>query len=110
MPPPYAAATCTATHTSAGSPEHPFLYGHEGIGHVVEGDSAQSLSVGDYVVIPDNVNNGHFTLDPDTYIPSLGLGGVEGTALPGLQGEQCPRSINRSIPIDIDEVIANGWV
>ncbi|KAL4744548.1 hypothetical protein BDW72DRAFT_208933 [Aspergillus terricola var. indicus] len=60
--------------TSSGSPEHPFLYGHEGIGHVVEvGDSVQFFSVGDYVVIPDNFDNGHFTLEPDTYVPSLGI-------------------------------------
>ncbi|KAL3435342.1 GroES-like protein [Aspergillus tetrazonus] len=92
--------------TSAGSQEHPFLYGHEGIGHVVEvGDSVQFLSVGDYVVIPDNVDNGHFTLEPDAYIPSLGLGGVEGTALPGLQAEyaRIPFADNSLIPVPITD-------
>ncbi|KAL4762632.1 uncharacterized protein BDW70DRAFT_149157 [Aspergillus foveolatus] len=84
--------------TSAGSPEHPFLYGHEGIGHVVEvGDSVQFLSVGDYVVIPDNVDNGHFTLEPDTYIPSLGLGGVEA------EYARIPFADNSLIPVPITD-------
>ncbi|KAL5045315.1 hypothetical protein BDW71DRAFT_198290 [Aspergillus fruticulosus] len=90
--------------TSSGSQEHPFLYGHEGIGHVVEvGDSVQFLSVVDYGVIPDNIDNGHFTLEPDIYVPSLGSGGVEGTALPGLQAEyaRIPFADNSLIPVPI---------
>ncbi|KAL4815624.1 hypothetical protein BDW67DRAFT_185626 [Aspergillus spinulosporus] len=113
--------------TSSGSPEHPFLYGHEGIGHVVEvGDSVQFLSVGDYVVIPDSLDNGHFSLEPDTYIPSRGLGGVEGTGLPGLQAEyaRIPFADNSLIPVPItdttntttlidylfaSDIFATGW-
>jgi threonine dehydrogenase-like Zn-dependent dehydrogenase len=76
-------------HVNSGSPEQPFLYGHEAIGYVTEvGNAVQFLSVGDYVVIPDNLDNGHFTLEPDTYDPPLGFGGIQGGGvLPGLQGK-----------------------
>lgn len=72
----------------SGSPETPYLYGHEGIGHIVEvGDAVQFLNVGDYVVIPDNLDNGHYTFEPDTYRPALSFGGTdEEEGLPGLQG------------------------
>ncbi|KAL4901006.1 hypothetical protein BDW74DRAFT_182339 [Aspergillus multicolor] len=93
--------------TSSGSEEHPYLYGHEGIGHVVEvGESVQFLSVGDYVVIPDNFDNGHFTLEPDAYAPELGSGGVEGSgALPGLQAEyaRIPFADNSLIPVPVTD-------
>ncbi|KAL5603995.1 hypothetical protein FOVSG1_006745 [Fusarium oxysporum f. sp. vasinfectum] len=50
------------------------------------GDAVQYLNVGDYVVIPDNLDNGHFTVEPDTYYPLLGFGGLsDGSVLPGLQ-------------------------
>jgi threonine dehydrogenase-like Zn-dependent dehydrogenase len=79
-------------HVASGSPETPLLYGHEAIGYVTEvGDAVQFLTVGDYVVIPDNVDNGHYTLEPDTYTVPLGWGGVqngEGGPLPGLQSKQ----------------------
>ena len=64
--------------TETGTQEEPFYYGHEGIGHVVEvGDSVQFLSVGDYVVIPDNYDNGHWTLEPDVYDPAIGANGLQ---------------------------------
>lgn len=74
-------------HVPSGSPELPYLYGHEGIGYVTEvGDAVQYLSVGDYVIIPDNLDNGHFTYEPDAYYPPLGFGGPnDGSVLPGLQ-------------------------
>ncbi|KAK5069114.1 hypothetical protein LTR64_008784 [Lithohypha guttulata] len=73
--------------TAMGSPEQPYLYGHEAIGYVTEvGDAVQFLEVGDYVVIPDNIDNGHYALEPDSYVVPLGWGGLEGgEALPGLQ-------------------------
>jgi threonine dehydrogenase-like Zn-dependent dehydrogenase len=76
-------------HVESGSPEQPYLYGHEAIGYVTEiGDAVQFLNVGDYVVIPDNLDNGHFTLEPDAYIPPLGFGGLQGGGtLPGLQSK-----------------------
>lgn len=74
-------------HRVTGSPHQPFLYGHKSIGYVSEiGSAVQFLSVGDYVVIPDNHDNGHFTLEPDSYDPPWGFGGLQGSgALPGLQ-------------------------
>jgi threonine dehydrogenase-like Zn-dependent dehydrogenase len=76
-------------HVASGSPDAPLLYGHEAIGYVTEtGDAVQFLSVGDYVVIPDNLDNGHYTLEPDSYQVPLGFGGVQGgEALPGVQSE-----------------------
>lgn len=76
-------------HIASGSPDVPYLYGHEAIGYVTEvGDAVQFLNVGDYVVIPDNVDNGHYTVEPDDYQTFLGFGGLEGNdTLPGLQSE-----------------------
>jgi threonine dehydrogenase-like Zn-dependent dehydrogenase len=77
-------------HVASGSPEQPLLYGHEAIGYITEvGDAVQFLNVGDYVVIPDNLDNGHYTLDPDVYDVPLGFGGVQsdGGPLPGLQSK-----------------------
>ncbi|KAL4934240.1 uncharacterized protein BDV17DRAFT_285964 [Aspergillus undulatus] len=75
--------------TQTGSEDEPYYYGHEGIGHVVEvGDSVQFLNVGDYVVVPDNFDNGHFTLEPDYY-------NSEGVAS-GLQVH--PRPLRRQLP------------
>lgn len=76
-------------HVASGSPENPYLYGHEAIGYVTEiGDAVQFLSVGDYVVIPDNVDNGHYTIEPDTYSESLGFGGLQNAdVLGGLQSQ-----------------------
>ena len=76
-------------HVPSGSLDQPFLYGHEAIGYVTEvGDAVQFLNVGDYVVIPDNLDNGHYTFEPDTYVVPLGFGGLRGGGpLPGLQSE-----------------------
>lgn len=76
-------------HQASGSSDAPLLYGHEAIGYVTEiGDAVQFLNVGDYVVIPDNIDNGHYTLEPDAYQVPLGWGGVQGgEALPGLQSK-----------------------
>jgi threonine dehydrogenase-like Zn-dependent dehydrogenase len=77
-------------HVASGSPEQPLLYGHEAIGYITEvGDAVQFFNVGDYVVIPDNIDNGHYTLEPDTYNVPLGFGGVQSDdgPLPGLQSK-----------------------
>ncbi|KAL4956292.1 hypothetical protein BDW69DRAFT_203417 [Aspergillus filifer] len=84
--------------TETGTQEEPFYYGHEGIGHVVEvGDSVQFLSVGDYVVIPDNYDNGHWTLEPDVYDPAIGA--------EGLQSEytRVPFGDNSLIPVPVTD-------
>lgn len=76
-------------HVQSGSQDQPFLYGHEAIGYVTEvGDAVQFLNVGDYVVIPDNLDNGRYTFEPDTYVVPLGFGGLQGGGpLPGLQSK-----------------------
>lgn len=68
-------------HEGLGSPENPVPIGHEAIGYVEAiGDAVQGLQVGDYVVIPDNVDDGHFNFGPE--LP-LSYGGLQ---LGGLQG------------------------
>jgi len=60
--------------------------GHEALGRISEiGSGVSSLAVGDYVVIPDNVDSGRLDMTP----PALEVFGV-GRGLEGLQGEKCP--------------------
>lgn len=63
-----------------GSP--PWVMGHEAMGYISEiGSSVSSLSVGDYVVIPDNVASGHLDMHPpsmDSYGGGADLGGLQG--------------------------------
>ncbi|KAL4861876.1 hypothetical protein BDV12DRAFT_203569 [Aspergillus spectabilis] len=93
--------------TETGSAELPYTHGHEAIGHVVEvGDAVQFLSVGDYVVIPDNLDNGHYTYEPDTFVPDLTFGATnESGSLPGLQTEyaRIPFGDNSLIPVPITD-------
>jgi threonine dehydrogenase-like Zn-dependent dehydrogenase len=71
-------------HVSTGSPESPYTYGHEAIGYITEiGDAVQSLKVGDYVIIPDNVDDGHYSTEPSSSGAQVFFGGG---VLPGLQG------------------------
>ncbi|KAJ9634509.1 hypothetical protein H2199_008966 [Coniosporium tulheliwenetii] len=94
-------------HVQSGSQDQPFLYGHEAIGYVTEvGDAVQFLNVGDYVVIPDNLDNGRYTFEPDTYVVPLGFGGLQGGGpLPGLQTEyaRIPFADNSLIPVPVNE-------
>ncbi|KAF2124266.1 GroES-like protein [Dothidotthia symphoricarpi CBS 119687] len=91
-------------HTESGSPESPWYYGHEGIGYVTEiGDAVQFLSVGDYVVIPDNVDSGHYTPGPNIFDPSLTFGaGPEG--LDGMQTDytRVPFGDRSLIPVPVN--------
>ncbi|KAK7529259.1 alcohol dehydrogenase [Phyllosticta citribraziliensis] len=92
-------------HFDSGSPEQPYLYGHEAIGYVTEiGDAVQFLNVGDYVVIPDNLDNGHWTIEPDVYDTQHVLSGPEGEALPGVQTEytRIPFADNSLIPVPVN--------
>ncbi|KAK7419066.1 hypothetical protein QQX98_003568 [Neonectria punicea] len=64
-----------------------FPMGHEAMGYISEiGSGVSSLSVGDYVVVPDNTATGHIDMGVGTYTnpygPSFGTG-----ALGGLQAE-----------------------
>ncbi|KAJ4142814.1 hypothetical protein NW754_010253 [Fusarium falciforme] len=97
-----------AYHVETGSPERPWLFGHEAIGYVTEvGDAVQYLNVGDYVVIPDNLDDGHFTYLPDYHQPNTptNFGGLEnGGSLPGLQTEyaRIPFADNSLIPVPVN--------
>jgi threonine dehydrogenase-like Zn-dependent dehydrogenase len=86
-------------HIASGSPEAPLLYGHEAIGYVTQiGDAVQFINVGDYVVIPDNVDNGHYTFEPDSYQVPLGYGGPQGgEALPGVQSKWVQEAISQLV-------------
>jgi threonine dehydrogenase-like Zn-dependent dehydrogenase len=75
-------------HGVWGSPKAPWPMGHEGVGVVVEvGSAVSTVKVGDRVIIPDAVNDGHFVSDPavDTEFDAFGLGSLFGN-LGGLQG------------------------
>ncbi|EOD51591.1 putative alcohol dehydrogenase protein [Neofusicoccum parvum UCRNP2] len=90
-------------HVASGSPDLPLLYGHEALGYVAEvGDAVQFLNVGDYVVIPDNLDNGHYTIEPDYYYPPLGFGGLaDGSVLPA-EYARIPFADNSLIRIPIN--------
>ena len=61
----------------------PIVMGHEGLGVVTEvGDAVRFHSVGDVVVIPDNIDSGHLNMKT----PPLNVFGFGGE-LGGLQGE-----------------------
>ncbi|KAM5344112.1 hypothetical protein ACJ41O_012649 [Fusarium nematophilum] len=108
-------------HEGLGTPEQPVPIGHEAIGYVESiGDAVQSLQVGDYVVIPDNVDDGHFSFGPD--LP-LSYGGPQ---LGGCQAEyvRVPFADNSLIPVPVNattnattvmdylfvsDIFATGW-
>lgn len=60
----------------------PWVMGHEALGWISEvGDAVSSLNVGEYVVIPDNVANGHLNMHPpamDAFGSGADLGGLQG--------------------------------
>ncbi|RAR10089.1 GroES-like protein [Stemphylium lycopersici] len=92
-------------HVASGSPEQPYYYGHEAMGYVTEiGDAVEFLSVGDYVVIPDNLDDGHWSQEPHIYDPPLGFGGLVGEVLPGVQTEyaRIPFADNSLIPVPVN--------
>jgi len=78
-------------HGKLGSTTPPWGMGHEGIGVVVEvGDAVSTVKVGDWVIIPDSPDDGHFNLAPPTdeqegifgFGPVFGnLGGLQGTEI-----------------------------
>ncbi|UQC74793.1 alcohol dehydrogenase GroES-like domain-containing protein [Colletotrichum lupini] len=48
-------------HGFGGSPNVPYGFGHEAVGYVSSvGDAVSGLEVGDYVIIPDNADDGHW--------------------------------------------------
>jgi len=64
--------------------EAPWGMGHGALGYISEiGSGISSLAVGDYVVIPDNVDSGRLDIAPQ----ELGVYGVGRRNLKGLQGK-----------------------
>ncbi|KAK1458412.1 alcohol dehydrogenase GroES-like domain-containing protein [Colletotrichum cuscutae] len=48
-------------HGFGGTPNVPYGFGHEAVGYISSvGDAVSSLEVGDYVIIPDNADDGHW--------------------------------------------------
>jgi threonine dehydrogenase-like Zn-dependent dehydrogenase len=79
-----ASALCgTDLHTYRGlfgSPDVPWIMGHEGMGYVQEvGDAVQALSVGNLVVVPSQADVG--------YLPVLGPASPEGFGLGTTYGD-----------------------
>ena len=69
-------------HGVFGGGTPPWGMGHEAIGYISEvGNGVSSLTVGDYVVVPDTPSSGHLSMEP-TAMSYYGSGG----ALAGLQG------------------------
>ncbi|KAM3498104.1 hypothetical protein MY10362_008563 [Beauveria mimosiformis] len=92
-------------HGYGGSPNVPWGLGHEGVGYVSEiGDAVTSLNVGDYVIVPDNSDNGHWG-------PSHPLSfGVGTPGYGGLQGYY--NTLHREAELDylmIADVFTTGW-
>ncbi|PSN60794.1 alcohol dehydrogenase [Corynespora cassiicola Philippines] len=108
-------------HQNSGSPDAPIPIGHEAIGYVEAiGDAVQHLQVGDYVVIPDNIDDGHFNFGPE--LPNS-FGGPQ---LGGLQAEyaRVPFADDSLIPVPVNastnsntsmdylfvsDIFATGW-
>ncbi|KAL5357897.1 hypothetical protein BJX96DRAFT_182370 [Aspergillus floccosus] len=101
----------------------PFGIGHEAIGYISEiGDAVSSLTVGDYVVIPDNIASGHLDMHPPAMNAFGGGGGLD-----GLQAEyaRVPFADNSLIPVPlmanttnssierdyltVSDIFATGW-
>ncbi|KAK1499264.1 alcohol dehydrogenase GroES-like domain-containing protein [Colletotrichum tamarilloi] len=107
-------------HGFGGTPNVPYGFGHEAVGYVSSvGDAISSLEVGDYVIIPDNADDGHCG-------PSHPLSfGVGSASYGGLQAEyaRVPHADTSPIPIPltstnttseldylmITDVFTTGW-
>lgn len=108
-------------HLGNASPDNPVPIGHEAIGWIESvGDAVQSLQVGDYVVIPDNVDDGHFTYGPELPMSygSSQLGGcqAEYVRVPSADMSLIPVPVNAttspSTAMDylfLSDIFATGW-
>ncbi|KAJ0302178.1 hypothetical protein COL5a_010015 [Colletotrichum fioriniae] len=85
-------------HGFGGSPDVPYGFGHEAVGYVSSvGDAVSSLQVGDYVIIPDNADDGHWG---PSHPLSFGVGNAN---YGGLQAEyaRVPHADTSLIPVPI---------
>ncbi|KZL71562.1 alcohol dehydrogenase protein [Colletotrichum tofieldiae] len=86
-------------HGFGGSPNVPYGFGHEAVGYISNiGDAVTSLNVGDYVIIPDNADDGHWG---PAHPLSFGVGSPN---YGGLQAEyaRVPFADQSLIPIPIN--------
>ncbi|KAF2105618.1 alcohol dehydrogenase [Lophiotrema nucula] len=86
-------------HGYSGSPNIPWGLGHEAVGYVAEiGSAVTSLSVGEYVIIPDNADDGHWG---PAHPLSFGVGSPD---YGGLQAEyaRVPFADQSLLPIPIN--------
>lgn len=66
-------------HRDLGSPENPLRIGHEAIGYIEEvGDSVETLSPGDWVVVPFAFDDGHYQYGPSVNVPLASETGMQG--------------------------------
>lgn len=66
-------------HRDLGSPENPLRIGHEAIGYIEEvGDSVETLSAGDWVVIPFAFDDGHYQYGPTIDMALASETGMQG--------------------------------
>ncbi|KAL3422502.1 putative alcohol dehydrogenase [Phlyctema vagabunda] len=95
---------------SGGTP--PWIVGHEGIGIVSEiGAAVTSVSVGDYVLIPDNLDTGNVQIGPAV----AGTGGWFGYGGPGIGGliaeyTRIPEADANLIPLPLTPETTNSTI
>ncbi|GKZ26846.1 hypothetical protein AbraIFM66951_003561 [Aspergillus brasiliensis] len=109
------------------APEQPaYVPGHEGIGYVAQvGSAVTSLSVGDYVVIPDNLHHGQLQMRES--MPTSYGSGLASPGISGLQAEYArvpaadanlfplPIALNETSPtlersfLTVGDIFSTGW-
>ncbi|KAM6529135.1 hypothetical protein FALCPG4_007284 [Fusarium falciforme] len=72
-------------HMGIGSQDQPYLLGHKAIWHIIEvGNAIKHVSMGDYMVIPDVIDDGRYSFD---YMVPRSYGGLQGETIRGLQAK-----------------------
>ncbi|KAK1706452.1 hypothetical protein BDP67DRAFT_602738 [Colletotrichum lupini] len=104
-------------HGFGGSPNVPYGFGHEAVGYVSSvGDAVSGLEVGDYVIIPDNADDGHWgPSHPLSFgVGSANYGGLQ-ARVPHADTSLSPISLtstNTTSELDylmISDVFKTGW-
>ncbi|OAA35485.1 alcohol dehydrogenase [Beauveria brongniartii RCEF 3172] len=92
-------------HGYSGSPNVPWGLGHEAVGYVSEiGDAVTSLHVGDYVIVPDNADHGHWgPSHPLSFgVGAPDYGGLQGYYNTSSEYARVPFADTSLIPIPIN--------
>ncbi|KAI1773534.1 GroES-like protein [Hypoxylon cercidicola] len=106
-------------HSNEGSPENPVRVGHEAIGYIEEiGDAVEYLNVGDYVVVPFLMDNGHYQFGPESGGASDGRIGMQAeyARIPYADHTMIPVPLNASSDkstvydyLFMSDIFATGW-